>query len=296
MPATYLDPDAPPVDGGDPKPVIDLAGFSSGIESYEYSKQPMNDIAFESGAGTSLIFGSVLNPDHATGAAALKVAQTWMTHLAAAANTTGRVKVGQPPDGNPLGWPGLWPTLQPFASWDPTIHPTHEAGCLLSSDDNPAKLAALQSDDYECDYRSLNLPDRTAQVTKKIGPGSSGWTSWKEALWTLNYLQIMHDVRENAVEEVNEQLIAQVGFPGNAVGPGLLPGTYVGSSDIEGFQAGNFLQILDNQAAQFLGELNTTDGRHPERLPERNGRARLRSGQRIALVSDVDLRGGDSRR
>ena len=31
----------------------DLPGFSSGVESYEYSKQPMNNIAFESGAGTA---------------------------------------------------------------------------------------------------------------------------------------------------------------------------------------------------------------------------------------------------
>src|SRR5437868_9762886 len=30
---------------------VDLAGFSSGIESYEYSKQPINNLAFESGAG-----------------------------------------------------------------------------------------------------------------------------------------------------------------------------------------------------------------------------------------------------
>src|SRR5690348_15238834 len=29
---------------------IDLAGFSTGVESYEYSKQPMNMLAFESGA------------------------------------------------------------------------------------------------------------------------------------------------------------------------------------------------------------------------------------------------------
>jgi hypothetical protein len=36
---------------------IDLAGFSTGVESYEYSKQPMNGLAFEFGAGTSLVFG-----------------------------------------------------------------------------------------------------------------------------------------------------------------------------------------------------------------------------------------------
>jgi hypothetical protein len=81
-PSVYADPEAPLVDGGAPEPVIDLAGFSSGIESYEYSKQPMNDIAFESGAGTSLLFGPVSNPERATGAAALKLAQDFVGHVA----------------------------------------------------------------------------------------------------------------------------------------------------------------------------------------------------------------------
>ena len=58
---------------------VDLAGYSSGVESYEYSKQPMNNIAFESGAGTSLLFGPVLNPTGATGAGALLVAKTWFS-------------------------------------------------------------------------------------------------------------------------------------------------------------------------------------------------------------------------
>src|SRR5580658_6449135 len=40
----------------------DIAGYSTAVESYEYSKQPMNNIAFESGAGTALSFGPVLNP------------------------------------------------------------------------------------------------------------------------------------------------------------------------------------------------------------------------------------------
>jgi hypothetical protein len=47
----------------------DPAGFSTGVESYEYSKQPMNNLAFESGAGTSLVFGPLLNPAAASGAA-----------------------------------------------------------------------------------------------------------------------------------------------------------------------------------------------------------------------------------
>jgi len=253
-PSMYFDPTS--TDGSG---VIDLAGYSSAIESYEYSKQPMNNIAFESGAGTSLLFGPVLNPTGATGTDALALAQTWFEHIGSQSNAGGRYvqAVGAT---NPLGWPGLWPVLQPFSSWNPAIAPTNQAGCSLSSDDNPGKNGALLSDDYECDYTTLNLPDREAQVTKTIGPGSSGWTDWKEALWTLNYLQIMHDDAEVAVDSVPDGQVAEVGIPGNIAQGSIHPGTYLGSSNIEGFQAGNFIQILDNQAAQWLLQLSTADG------------------------------------
>ena len=48
----------------------DLPGFSTAVESYEYSKQPMNNVSFESGAGPSLAYGAVMNPSGATGATA----------------------------------------------------------------------------------------------------------------------------------------------------------------------------------------------------------------------------------
>ncbi len=251
----YIDPSNPDAGAG----VIDLAGYSAGVESYEYSKQPMNNIAFESGAGTSLLFGPLLNPTGATGSDALTLAQTWFEHLAGESFAGGKYVLAASA-ADPLGWPGLWPVLQPFSSWNPAIAPTNEAGCSLSSDDNPGKNGALLSDNYECDYTTLNLPNRDAQVTKTIGPGSSGWTDWKEALWTLNYLQIMHNVKEVAVEEVADGVLDQVGIPGNDVAGNILPGTYLGSSNIEGFQAGNFIQILDNQAQQWLSQLTTADG------------------------------------
>ncbi|HLK91264.1 MAG TPA: hypothetical protein VKZ18_15310 [Polyangia bacterium] len=253
--SVYTDPSS--ADGGT---VVDLPGFGSAVESYEYSKQPMNNIAFESGAGTSLLFGPVLNPTGATGADALALAGTWFAHMASGSNATGRF-VQPISAATPLGWPGLWPVLQPFASWNPAIAPTNNAGtCNLTSDDNRGPHAGLFSDDYECDYTTLNLPERDAQVTKTIGPGSSGWTDWKEALWTLNYLQVMHNVKEASVDSVYVGDLDQVGVPGNAVPGNILPGTYLGSSDVEGFQAGNFIQMLDNQAAQWLLQLTTTDG------------------------------------
>jgi hypothetical protein len=257
-PSIYYDPTV--TDGG-PNARIDLAGFSSGVESYEYSKQPMNNIAFESGAGTSLLFGPVLNAGGVTGTAALTLAQKWVQHMAGASNAVSRFVSSPDADSNnPLGWPGLWLTLQPFTSWDPSIRPTNEAGCSISSDDNPGAAGAFTCDNYECDYSTLHLPNRASQVSMTIGPGASGWAGWKEALWTLNYLQVMHGVKELPITSVPADQLAEVGVPGNTVSGNTLPGTYLGSSDIEGFQAGNFIQILDNQAAQWLLRLTTADG------------------------------------
>ncbi len=254
QPSIYVDPADP-----DDIEQIDLAGYSIGVESYEYSKQPMNNIAFESGAGTSLLFGPVLNPTGATGADALQVAQTWFALIGVESNAVTRFVKAISAD-VPLGWPGLWPTLQPFTSWNPAIEPTNATGCSLSSDDNAGIHGAIISDMYECDYTTLHLPNRASQVSMTIGPGASGWTDWKEALWTLNYLQIMHNWKEGQVETVFDGALPLVGQPGNLVAGGVLSGTYLGSSDVEGFQAGNFIQILDNQAQQWLSQLTTTDG------------------------------------
>lgn len=240
--------------------MVDLAGFSAAIESYEYSKQPMNNVAFESGAGTSLLFGPVLNPTSASGASALRLAQTWFVHMGGASNVSSRFASTSEAGVHGLGWPGLWPTLQPFSSWNPAIQPTHETGCRLSSDDSRGSRGSVLSNQYECDYTTLNLPHRQAQVSMTIGPGASGWSAWKEALWTLNYLQSMHGSKEQAVAAVAPRLLTKVGLPGNAVVGNLFPGTYLGSSSIEGFQAGNFIEILDNQAAQWLSQLTTSDG------------------------------------
>ncbi|HVV53190.1 MAG TPA: hypothetical protein VHO06_26265, partial [Polyangia bacterium] len=136
-----------------------------------------------------------------------------------------------------------------------------EARCPLSSDDNRGAKGALLARDYECDATSLHLPRREAQVRKTIGPGPSGWTDWKEALWTLNYLQVMHNAKEGPVKKVPAQQLAAVGVPGNVTQGSPTPGVYLGSSRIEGFQAGAFIEMLDDQAAQWLRALTTGDGK-----------------------------------
>jgi len=197
---------------------IDPAGFSSAVESYEYSKQPMNAVAFELGAGTPLADAV---PD-------------WQAKAEHYAVRSGAIDTYVHPG---RGWPGMRPTLHLFNDFDPAIAPTSAEvlSCAITSDDTPGSSgAAEQCADYECDATSLGLVHPPPQV---IGPGADGFATWKYALWTMNYLQVMHDAQERPV----------------AVGP------LLGSSNIEGFQAAMFILMTDQRAADWLGKL-LTDG------------------------------------
>jgi hypothetical protein len=266
---------------------IDLAGFSTGVESYEYSKQPMNDLAFESGAGTSLVYAPLVDSDGATGPAATAHLVARIQHFAQGANSAAKwvfpagtypannpygdvnpSGIGAPSD-NPLGWPGIWPTAHVFASFDPTIDPTSavDLRCSIASDDNPSEIGGvLISADYECNAATLHLRDRISQIDPTITPGADGFSGWKYGLWVLNYLQIMHDSANAAVASVADSDLANVGTPGNAIighngdGKATSRGTYLGSSDIEGFQAQLFLLELDARADDWIRQLTTIDG------------------------------------
>ena len=267
---------------------IDLPGFSTAVESYEYSKQPMNGVGFELGAGTSLVYGPLVNPNAVTGADALALLAAQVQHFAAGSNAVGRfvfpagtypannarggnsnpIGKGDPAQ-NPLGWPGLWPTLHAFRSFDPTVAPTSavDLGCAITSDDDPGATGALGCADYECDASSLHLVARDTQVDPTITPGADGFSAWKYGLWVMNYLQVMHDSTEAAVSAVAATDLANVGTPGNQIvgaddgGAATAAGTFLGSSDIEGFQAQVFIDEIDNRAQDWLTRLTTTDGK-----------------------------------
>jgi hypothetical protein len=169
---------------------------------------------------------------------------------------------------NPIGWPGIWPTLHPFENFDPTINPvsTIVLSCTISSDDDPGATGSLGCSDYECDYTSSHLADRTSQIEPVITPGADGFSGWKYGLWVMNYLQIMHDSTEAAVSTVAVADLPNVGSPGNTIvgldssGDPLAAGTFLGSSNIEGFQAQMFIEEVDNRAEDWLMNLSTTDG------------------------------------
>ena len=142
-PDIYFD-DSPTAAG----PWIDLPGFSTAVESYEYSKQPMNNLAFESGAGTSLVYGPLVNTerDRRGGDRAARRAGPALRgrlERARPVRVRGRHVSGEQPERrhqpdrrghaaeNPLGWPGIWPTNHVFASFDPTIDPTGDIALAL---------------------------------------------------------------------------------------------------------------------------------------------------------------------
>jgi hypothetical protein len=270
-------------------PWIDLAGFSTGVESYEYSKQPMNGLGFEYGAGTSLVYGPLVNagPSPASGSAATAKLAGMMQHYATASNALGRFVFAPNtypannasgninPTGagsaaaNPMGWPGIWPTNHVYADFDPTMDPTSgiDLACAITSDDDPGASGALGCADYECDASSLHLRDRASQIDFTITPGADGFSAWKYGLWTLNYLQVMHDSTEAGVAYLDTpSQLSQVGSAGNTIvgddgtGSATAAGTFLGSSDIEGFQAQLFLEMLDNRAQDWLASLTTTNG------------------------------------
>src|SRR5262245_23336028 len=266
---------------------LDLPGFSSGIESYEYSKQPMNGLAFEYGAGTSLAHAPIVDTDGATGLAATAHLAAVVQHVAAASNARGKwvfapntFPVNNPfgdinpsgkgsPAENPLGWPGIWPTAHVFRSFDPAMDPSSNVDlrCSIASDDNPAEQGGvIVSADYECSATTLHLRDRALQIDATITPGADGWSGWKYGLWVLNYLQVMHDGANGAVAGVADADLPNVGTPGNTIvgvddaGNPTGIGTYLGSSDIEGFQAAMFILAMDARADDWLARLSTADG------------------------------------
>jgi hypothetical protein len=264
----------------------DLLGWSLAIESYEYSKQPMNNLSFESGAGLSLQYGPIMNPTNASGDPAYQLMLTRLDALAQACRATG-AKFGKdfvtiPAPNTPTnyyGWPGFWPVFAEFSAWDPTIAPSVGANQMCSlagaTDEPQPPGSVMYVGDYECDYNSLNLPNRDQQVTKVLSPDALGYTAWKQGLWVINYWSSFHDVDQDAIIVVAPSDLPQVGVTDNQViGQWTNPldpsgmtlvfgqnGTYLGDVSLEGWQGLVMLEELDNKSKFVLETLMTTDGK-----------------------------------
>jgi hypothetical protein len=268
---------------------VDLFGFSTAVEDYEYSKYHMNMVANQTGAGVSLINGPLIA--QRPGATLHDRLRTRMEQLIGAAGTDvggfaflppPTDDAGAPNPQNDFGFPGLWPNLDPYRSFDPTMLPTNMItikcttytttgyGGVVQFGNNPVPV-------FECNYSTLRLNDRVAQTEHVIGPGILGYTTWKEALWAIDFVGRLHDSKANPVSTITPADVPLVGTHGNVV-QGLdgtacnvappcasvtncvCAGTYIGSTPLEGMWGLTMVDEIDNAGAWLMGSLTTSDG------------------------------------
>ncbi len=257
---------------------IDLFGFSTAVESYEYSKYAMNMVANQTGAGVSLANGPLIA--QIAGTSAFDRLRTRLGQLIAASGAnvssastspnSGAYAVLPPPSANgtnDFGFPGLWPNLDPYRSFDPSMTPapTIVHSCTsVTGYGGIAQYGGLPVNTYECNYNSLRLTDRLAQTEPVIGPGTLGYTTWKEALWAIDFTGRLHDSIANAVTAVGPNDVALVGRPGNRIQavapPTAQPGVFIGSTPLEGMWGLVMVDEIDNAGAWVLSSLMTPDG------------------------------------
>ncbi len=276
-PDLYLDP-------ATGQAIVDPMSYSMAIESYEYSKQPMNNTSFESGAGLSLEFGPILNPGNLNGDDAFVLLRDRLETFAVQSNTAGppglNFVVIPAPSDNPLnvyGWPGYWPIFAEFKSFQPDIVPSGSGGargCTFVGGYAAAAIGAQVVGQYECGYNSLNLPLRDVQVEKVLEPAALGFALWKQGLWTINYWGSTHDLAGNGITAIAAADLLQVGQQGNVVvgqypdpgdptGKAMLdgtPGVYLGDIPLEGWQGLTMIEEMHNKSVLTLQRLLTSDG------------------------------------
>jgi hypothetical protein len=275
----------------------DPLGFALSVETYEYSKQPMNNLSFESGAGLSVLYGPLINPSQETVTTNPNAWTARFQQFAGEANAGGdagtTIIVSPAPVLNTLnyyGFPGLWAQFAEFSSFDPSIDPLpgQVPHCVMGGDGNATASvgsfayggglppSGLLVSDYECDYNSLNLPDRDAQVTKTLVPEALGYTLWKQGMWTINFWGTLQDANFDGITYVDAgcDCLSEVGQPGNQVVgeypdpsdptgltmlPGV-PGVFLGDIPVEGWQGLTMQEEAQNKAVFILNSLLTSDG------------------------------------
>jgi hypothetical protein len=249
-------------------PMTDLFGYSTAVESYEYSKYHMNTVSQWSTAGLSLVAGPiVVRRPEATPLARLR-ARAAELFTASGSDIAGYTVVPAPASNplNYLGFQGLWPAFAPFRSFDPGMVPSAEVigSCTLDGGYGGIPTIGSMLPEYECAYNTLHLTDRDGQVDKTLVPGVLGLSTWKEALWTIDFAGRLHDARSNPVDAVSDADRRGVGTRGNKVvgaqPAGAASGTYLGSTPLEDVWGLVMIEEMDNAAELLVGRLTTTDG------------------------------------
>jgi hypothetical protein len=260
---------SPSAKGGDE--IVDIVGFSTAVESYEYSKYHVNMLSVQTYAGPSLAWGPQINPTHDTATDEPTVRKRLVDRedlvlKAAGADLAGFAKL-PPPTGKPynvLGFSGLHPILAPYRTFDPAMTPDQTVGSCTFAGGYAVFSKAIRIPDYECGYYSLQV-DRT-KIDLAISPASIGYLTWKQALWGIDFLNRLHDSGGNFVSSVDPGDAKNVGIAGNTVigkddtGTATAAGTYLGSVALEATWGLNYMDEADNAAQWLVSSMMTSDG------------------------------------
>ena len=249
-------------------PIKDLFGFSTAVESYEYSKMHMNMVANQTTAGLSLVNGPVLALRSEPTPFAKLVARSAELFTNAGTDVAGYAQLPAPVDNNQnyLGFGGLWPNFAAFSDFDPSMQPSSDVvkSCTFAGGYGGIPTLGAQEPEFECAYNTLHLTNRETQVNKTLVPAALGFATWKEALWSIDFAGRIHDAQSNPVNAVAPSDMPLVGTAGNTVvgtdPPGAATGTYLGSTPLEDMWGLFMLEEMDNLAEYFLTGLTTTDG------------------------------------
>jgi hypothetical protein len=244
--------------------VIDLFGFSTAVESYEYSKYHANLISFQSGAGISLAHGPLVAPLDPDPLVALRT-RTQALIVAAGTDRAGFAQVPAPGDNplNRLGFGGLVPTMVAWRDFSPVAHPSGLVanGCSFDAGYGGAAKTQVVAD-YECGYSTLHLVDPVGQVNAQISPAAIGFATWKQAIWAIDFAGRLHDRFNAPVTLIDPEDRPLVGTPKNLVlgKDATAFGVYLGSTPLEGMWGLVMIDLIDNATATILSQYTTADG------------------------------------
>jgi hypothetical protein len=250
------------------KTITDLFGFGTAVESYEYSKYHMLQTALQSTAGVALARGPLVAKFPGADVLERMRNQGALVFGASGADVAGLAIVPAPVSNvlNYFGFRGMWPAFLPYKSMEPTIAADGQVvrSCTFTGGYGGIPTLSNSVPEYECSYDPMHLPDRDAQVEKTLVPSTIGLSTWKQALWSIDFVGRLHDSTSNEVTAVANQDLLQVGIYGNSITAtapaGASPGTFIGSTPLEGSWGLMMMTNMDNAAEYLLSSLLTTDG------------------------------------
>ena len=267
---SWLPPDEYLLDLGttNVEPILDLFGFSTAVESYEYSKYHMNMVVLETTAGVSLANGPVVaGVPGATPFARAPSADRRHPDL----GRHGRRRLRHPP--RPHEQPRELPWLaRPLAVVRPLLRLRPDDGAFVGHHDGVRALQRLPG--------CLSLGTILARLRVRLqhdAPDQSGQPGEPRPhprdarLRGMEGGPLGHRLRRpdprprgQQVSSVAPDDLPLIGTPGNTVQRDGTPergvGTYIGSSPVEGMWGLTMLADMDNGAEWLRSALLTSDG------------------------------------